>query len=254
MNLFSLVAYLLNSPQRQSYNVTTYDEFNDLDSRVQLAIDIFYQIDRLIRVLSTLVHLFYFVLIFKIKELQTRNLFYVHHANLVSFLFNLHYMLYFRHVKPSFESSAISELACDISELLWAMLKILRTYSIALIAFYRLIAVYRINLFNQFNQSMTKIFVPLVLTYVWATFIILTTKLAFNTTHGYFYCYDGYSERYSDSLKYFIVNVSVGIVLPTGFVIVAYIFIRRKLEHSKSILAKNIVSNRNFLSLKNFNI
>jgi hypothetical protein len=117
-----------------------------------------------------------------------------------------------------------------MSELFWALLKNLRTYSIALIALHRLLAAFRPKLYACLNRSLCNILMPLFATYLWIILLVLGSKYAFNTTYGYLYCYDRFSVNFSDSVKYFVFNAAIGIAFPTVFAIVAYVFISKKLE------------------------
>ena len=123
------------------------------DDSIRLAVDVIFQLDTVIRFSSAFIHIFYFWLVFKIAELRKLSLLYVHHANVISFMFNLHYLVYYHYVHPDLGDERLNEIMCVVSEVFWAMLKLLRTYSIALIAVYRLIAVFKIGLYKKLNQS-----------------------------------------------------------------------------------------------------
>jgi hypothetical protein len=213
----------------ENTNTTTTPSYMP-DSTTRLIVDILFQIDTFICIYSASIHIFYFLLVFKIKELRNRNLFYVHNANLVSFLFNAHYLLYYNHLRPSFSDESVNAFLCAASELLWAFSKNLRTYSVALIALHRLFAAFRPKLYSFLNSSLLNILTPLLLTYLWAIFLVLISKFSFNTSFGNLYCYDGYSANFTDSVKYFVFNAAIGIALPTVFAIVAYVFISKRLK------------------------
>lgn len=88
-------------------------------------------------------------MIFLKADLQNRTLIFVHHANLIIFLFSLHYLLYLNFVHPNFNDERLSQTLCFISEVVWALLKVLRPYSVALIAVFRFIAVFSSLLIKQ---------------------------------------------------------------------------------------------------------
>jgi hypothetical protein len=195
-----------------------------------LAISIIFQFDAVIRISSFLIHSFYFFLVFKFKIMRTKACFYTHHANFIGFLFNLHYIFYWSDIHPDLRNELFNNLICSMSEEFWAILKTLRTYSIALIAFYRLIAVFKVKLYNRINKSKISIMVPVFFMYMWVALITVSNKLIFNTTYGYLYCFDGYSSIFLNSFGYFLVQTFAGIILPTMFGVVAYLIVIKRLK------------------------
>jgi hypothetical protein len=208
----------------------------------KITVDILNQADIIIRVLLLIVHMFYFFLIFKIKQFRRLSLVYMHHSNLIGLVFNLHYLVYFDNVYPKFENLVYVDLACKISENLWALIKILRAYSIALIALHRLIAVFRINLYKKINKSVFFLIFPIILIYFFVIFFIIATKFYFNTTYGSLYCFDGYSKIFKNKLMYFIWHSSMGLIFPTIFGMIAYYLIHRKIEHLRQFELDSLVA------------
>ena len=202
-------------------------------------VNIIFKFDAVLRISSAFIHLFYFFLIFKIEKMRKKSLIYLHHSILIGFLFNLHYLIYFDFVHPNFNNQTLNNIVCAISEQIWTMLKNLRTYSIALIALYRLIGVFKHGLYKKINRSIYRVLFLLLLVYVWVIIILLATKYGFNTTYGYLYCFDGFSTVLKDSFYYFLVQSIVGIAFPTVFSVIAYIFIRKRLIESE-VKAKKI--------------
>lgn len=200
------------------------------DALTVLAVDIIFYIDVVIRFSSALIHLFYFLIIFLIADLQNRTLIFVHHANLISFLFNLHYLLYFNFIHPSFSDERLNATLCFVSEVVWALLKIIRPYSVALIALYRLIAVFKLSLFKFINRTKGYFIVNFIFVYFITIIIFMGSKYWFKTSYGYLYCFDGFGTNGKDSLNYFIVQSVVGIIVPTLFTNVAYYLITIKLK------------------------
>ena len=176
------------------------------------------------------VHLFYFWLIYKIVELRKLTLLYVHHCNFVSFLFNFHYIIYYHYIHPYFDDPKWIDITCTISEVFWAMLKLLRTYSILLIAVYRAVAVFKVNLYKKMNSSWVYIMIPLGVDYLICALIYLATKYGYQTKYGYLYCFDGFSPIFYNSISYFGMNALIGILLPVIASVVLYHVIQAKLN------------------------
>lgn len=200
------------------------------DARTVFIVDIMFKFDVFLRIYSACVHIFYFVLIFKIRSMRTKTSFYAHHVNLVSFLFNLHYIVYYDYVRPNFKSELANRVMCTLSEVIWAVLKNLRTYSIALIAFYRLLALFKNSYYKFINSSVMSLLLPLWVVYAWVVGLFVVTKCSLGTTYGPLYCFDGYSAAFFNSFVYFLVHSCVGIILPTAFTVVVYVVILKKIR------------------------
>ena len=127
----------------------------------------------------------------------------------------------------------LNKVLCVISEVAWALLKTLRTYSIGLIAVYRLIAVFKPALFKKINKSLWYLIGSILSIYLICIIIYLVPKYVLNTTYGYLYCFDGFSKNKNDSLYYFFVQSILGIILPVVFTIIAYIIIVIRLKNNK---------------------
>lgn len=219
-------------------NSSNFQNFSTNQTFVQegltvLIVNIIFYIDTVIRFFSALTHIVYFGSIVVISELRSRALLLVHHANLIGFLFNLHYLYYFNYVHPSFADSALNESLCVLSEVSWALLKTLRTYSIALIAVYRLIAVFKVNLFKKINKSLWFQFGSILIIYLICAILFVSAKYGFRTTYGYLYCFDGYSSIDEDSFSYFLIQATLGIMLPVVFTLIAYLIVTIRIKKSK---------------------
>ena len=224
-----------------SISINTIDIFQP-DPATKLIIDILTQIDHLVTSTSLIVHIFYFFLIFKLKTLRKLTLLYLHHSILIGFLFNLHYLIYFNYTRPFFQDDRLNQLMCTVSEFFWSFLKTQRAYSIALIALYRLIAVYKLSLYKYLNKSVVKLIWPLIFLYVFVITFVLAIKFLFKTTYGSLYCFDGYSQSELNRLLYFIIYALIGLIFPTLFTLLAYILIRNKLHKSKErLLLKHLI-------------
>ena len=189
-------------------------------------------LDCLNRILSALIFIAYFSLVLKYRELRTISLLYVHHANFVGFLFILMYLAYFSSTAPSTTNPKLNDLLCQLSEFVWAVLKYLRSYSVLLIAVYRISAVKNSKLFKFLNKSWINMSMPIVFIWITSIGLFLATKLTFRTTHGDLFCIDGYSTHLNSTIAYLTVTSVLGILAPFALTSVIYLLIRRYLRQS----------------------
>ena len=191
---------------------------------------------------SALIHIAYFILVILIKELRKRTLTYMHHLVLVGLVYNIHHLAYYKNEHPSLNSVYLNDIICKISEFLWAILKTLRVYSIALIAFYRFLAVFHVCQYRKLSNSLLRISLPLVIVYAWVIILVVANKYCFATTYRYSYCYDGFSAEINNSFFYFLFQTIVGIAIPGLFFIVVNVLIRIKIISSaKRAKRENII-------------
>ena len=190
------------------------------------------RVDEVNRVLATLSFVVYFFFVLLIKELRTLSLFYVHHANLVGFIFVIMYMIYFKSTSPVTSDPAWFVPLCTITEVIWGLLKYLRSYSVILIAFYRLAAVFYPELFKKINKSYITILVPISFIWMLSGLVFAATKFGFNTTYGALFCIDGYSTNSTNTVAYLIVSSVLAIVLPFVANTVIYVCIKRRLDQT----------------------
>ncbi len=248
-NISTSTHFLVNFTTSQANNATAVTKFIPPPGTV-LAVDIIFQFDSVVRISSLIIHLFYFYLIYRIKEWRNIGLWYVHHSNIIGFIFNLHYIVYWDYTFPYFLSPTGVIIWCTISEQVWALTKNARTYSIALIAIYRWIAVFRINDFKRLNKSKLNIMIPIILMYVIVLAILLGTKYGFGTKYGLLFCFDGFSPIRMDSIMNFVVNAIVGLLFPTLSAVLIYYFIARRLkELKKTTTSSHNTTNTNSLSI-----
>jgi hypothetical protein len=172
------------------------------------------------------------------KEMRTLNLLYVHHANAVGFVFVLMYLIYFSTSAPNSTSAYLNDLLCKITEFVWGIIKYLRSYSVLLIALYRLAAVNFIETFKLVNRSYLSITLPIIVCWIVSIALFLATKYGFNTTYGSLYCIDGYSMNMTDVVDYLIVSSLMAILVPFTLITVIYIFIKKILSKNGSKLLK----------------
>nr|QVK45850.1 G protein-coupled receptor [Proales similis] len=193
-------------------------------------------VDMAATVFAFVQHIFYFVMIMAIRELQQPTLLFVHHVNLVSFLFCVHYMLYIYQLHPTFDDANLNHNICRLSELAWALLRYARLYGVLLVAVLRLIAVVNIPLYKRLIVS--KWFVLISICSVWliSILIFISTKVGFQTTYGLIYCLDGYSSSQMNSVWYYITTSTIGTLLPTLSVCILYGYLSKRLKR----ISKNL--------------
>jgi len=184
-----------------------------------------YSCEIFLRYISAFFFIAYFISAFLLKELKRNSMVYIHHTNLISFLFNLHYILYFE-----IDNLSENETFCKFSEVFWALSKLISAYSVGLIAVFRIIAVFDLEFYKKLISKKIYLIVPLIIIYVLCSLIFIGSKFGFKTTHGFLYCTDGHSSNLTDSIAYYLVQIFIGILLPTGLVIGAYFVIINKLS------------------------
>ena len=195
-----------------------------------LFVSILTYVDYVNRIFSFAMFIIYFAAVAMFKEMRTLNLLYVHHANFVGFIFVFMYIIYFSTSAPNSTDPRVNDLLCRITEVVWGVLKYLRSHSLLLIALYRLVAVYFHELFKLVNKSYLNIIIPIAVLWSTAILIFVGTKFGFNTTYGSLYCIDGFSTDPVATVNYLIVSSLLCIVLPFSLNILIYWFIRLKLS------------------------
>ena len=216
-------------------NISLSNQLIEIDQKTILICDILNYVDIIVRIISFIAHLFYFFMIIKIEKLREISMLFAHHANFIGFLFNLHYCLYLDSIMPSFDNEKLNNILCLISEQAWAFLKISRSYAIVLIAIYRLIATFKLNLHKRINNI--KILLSTIFSmYAIIIIFIAVNRFGFGTTYGNVYCFDGYSPVLLISALYFFNQSVFGLALPTVIVLVSYYLIKKKLQNIKNSL------------------
>jgi len=90
------------------------------------------------RVAGVVVHCLYFISICFFAAFRTRQFLFLHHVNFISFIYFIHYCAYIKGYTSSLSNNPeINDIFCNVSEILWIILKFLRLYSLSLLALYR---------------------------------------------------------------------------------------------------------------------
>ena len=194
-------------------------------------------VDSIVRVISASIFVIYFILVAVLKEMRSKNLFYVHHANFVGFLFVLMYLFYFRTSMPSTGNVWLNDILCRVTESVWGILKYLRSYSVLWIAIYRLTAVKHMNAFRFINKTKLNLLAPILTLWVLAIVLYVSTKFVFGVSYGSPFCIDGFSNRLDMTIGYLTVSSFLAILFPFGSISVIYALIRAKLKQNEAKLS-----------------
>ena len=192
-------------------------------------------IDLTVRCLSFSIFVMYFLLVIFLRELRRSNLFYVHHANFINMIYVLIYLSFFNSTVPTLGSAFWNDFFCRFVEILFGFLKFQRSYSVLLIAFYRVTAVYAINFHKKINKTNLNIMLPVLLSWILSLVLALATKFAFNTSYSSSLCVDGYSIYLFEIINYLATTSVVSITLPFVLTMVFYFMIKKKLEKNSSL-------------------
>lgn len=178
-----------------------------------LATNILETLDKINRVGSMVIFGFYFALLIFCERLKRPQWFYVHHANLVGFLFCFMFIIYFN-VSPFSVDSNLKEIYCPLSELLWAILKFVRAYSILMIAFYRYFEICQKSWLKKFNNTKRMMFMQVAVLWIVAVLFSVVMKYSLGTSYRVIYCLDGYSTSVVNEIVYQVVSMLVISVIP----------------------------------------
>lgn len=201
-------------------------------------------LDISIRFLSVFVHIVYALIVFNVKKLRNCSYLLMHHVNLVSFFYVLHFMAFINHRTLLFGNMVILEkVMCTISELIWSIFRYLRTYSILLLAIYRYISVHNIQLLRKI-KSKKNLLLIIFSTWLLCTILTLILKFSLRTTYSVFFCSPGFSNSIILILINFIIANFIANVLPTILVLFFYVSISRKINQTRSNLKKRMTNNK----------
>jgi len=207
-------------------------------------------LDNIMRVLSLIVYIIYFLLIPFIKSLRTRHLFFLHNVNVAGFIYTLHYVCYLTSQSPTFADPKLNEILCYLSGMLWLIVNFLRTYSVLLLAVYRYTAVYHINFFKSFTNSRLQMCLSIVFIWMFSITLSLILRYSFRTNYSVFFCFIGDSPYLSIVIAFMVTNVFLSIVLPTLLTVFLYVRILQKIRQlTKNLATSEKVTSNNKSSL-----
>lgn len=186
-------------------------------------------VDYTIRAMGLLVHLVYFLLLLRVVEMRKITLVYLHHVNLISFLYCVHYMFYIKTRNPNLGNDYVDDIICTLSELFWTNIKIMRIFSLLLLSTYRYLAVFKINTYKRLNNSKLAILGAILITWLVSLCLSLSVKYSLQTSYTIWFCIDGKSDNMINSIVYYSLFVAFVIFSSVG-ICIAYVAITRKLN------------------------
>jgi len=186
--------------------------------------------DSIMRVVSLLVYIAYFISIAFIKSLQTRHLLFLHNVNLAGFIYILHYVAYISSQSPTTSDRHLNEIMCYLSGMLWLIVNFSRTFSVLLVAAYRYCAVYHINFFKSFNKSRLQMLMSVLATWLFSIILSFILRYSFPTKYSVFYCFVGDSPHMDIVISFMVTNCFLSIVVPTLITLVLYIRILQRIH------------------------
>ncbi len=188
-------------------------------------------IDFGMRFVGLLVHLAYILFIVFVKGFQKRQLIYLHHVNIIGLIYAAHYCCYVFNKTPSLDNEYLNDLLCDISSMVWTILKFLRMNSLLLLALYRYIAVYYITFHRQLTKNLCEMALGIIATWTFCLAISFTLKYSIHTTYSDLYCFEGDSENLRSVLVFILTSNILGIVIPSVVIAVLYVRIIQKIKN-----------------------
>lgn len=196
-------------------------------------------LDYSMRIVALIVHLVYIFFIFYCQHFQKRQMIYLHHVNIIGFIYVFHYCCYILNQSPRFEDKHVNEVLCYLSSLVWMVIKFLRMHSILLLAIYRYTAVYHIKFHRQFTENKFHMIAGILVTWIYSIGMSFILKYSFNTTYSIFYCFEGDSKDLTIVFSFMVLNTCLSIIIPSIFILFIYIRIVHKIKQLNQNLGTN---------------
>ena len=207
-------------------------------------------IDFAVRSYDLVIHLIYFsyILLKKNCELRSRTYLFLHNINISTLTISLVYVAYINNRSPSFANTTINAVLCVLTELFWSLIKYARVFSLLLLAIYRYIGCFHVQLFKKINSNLIYIYGLISISWIFSLIIPTIFKFALGTTNSIYFCTDGYApDQLNKSIIYYVINTFLSSILPTAFITLLYIKIYLKLK-SQTQKSSVIVENNRKLS------
>nr|QVK45851.1 G protein-coupled receptor [Proales similis] len=220
-----------------SANQTLQEYYEYTDSEAEKIEAILVNLDITLRFIVVAEHLFYFCLVAVIAELRSTSFIYLHHVNLINLLICAHYLAFMKNLRPYLGNRELNHVFCTISEIAWAWMKYMRSYSLFLLTFQRFTAAYYPKLFDRL-KSRSGSALTLLSTWLIVLATVLVKKFSLNTRYGMIYCTDGFSQQTLNSFLYFSLYCVMGVLVPVLLSMVLYELIHRKVKQLASSLNK----------------
>jgi hypothetical protein len=168
--------------------------------------------------------------------LQKKTLLYVNHAVVTSSFYIIIQFGYMFGTTPKFPDASLNAFLCSFSEFFWPFSTYIRSYSILLIAVYRYLAVFKLNVFKKINSSYWYLCAPLLGIWLLAIAFPLLIKFSLQTSPSALFCLDGYSLLYERTILYFVFTQLLNVFVPSVSILTIYMVIYRKLTALKKNL------------------
>ena len=180
----------------------------------------------------------YFIVLIFCKRIQKLTYFQTHHVNFLGLVQSVLLASWSFGNYPSFSNQVLNEMLCFMSEILWAILKHVRAYTIMVLAIYRILAVFWPKLYKRISRSLMCSILTGSFSWIVPILSFFIMKYSLGTING-FICSDGYSNYLESVLIYFGVTYFIGNFIPMLLVIIFYVMIQLKLNKSKRKLLLN---------------
>ena len=148
-------------------------------------------IDFAIRSYDLVIHLIYFsyILLKKNCELRSRTYLFLHNINVSTLAISLVYVAYINTRAPSFANATLNSVLCELTELFWSLIKYARVFSLLLLAVYRYIGCFYVQLFKKINSKRIYIYGLIsIFTYYSYDFQICSWNYLFNILLYRWFC------------------------------------------------------------------
>lgn len=179
----------------------------------------------------------YFLALLLVKRLRKFSYYHIHHINFIGLVSAILVTAWSFDIYPTFENPILNQVLCYISEVFWGTLKFIRAYAILVLALYRYIGVFKPKSFRFIISSYKYALLTTAFSWFVSLMIFFIAKYSIGTSYGY-KCFDGFSLNKNTLYLFFGVTHSIGILLPSGLVIIIYILIQRELNSRKKILSQ----------------
>lgn len=193
-------------------------------------------IDQISRYYCLSINLVFIGVLITSREIRTKNLFYVNHATVVNTFYPALLFAYIFGNTPNFADENINTILCTISGYFREFANYIRSYSILLIAAYRYLGVFHVDIYRRVNKSTLLLLSPLGLVWFLCIIIPIIIEKSLKTHLTINLCLNGDSDSLSISIAYFIISYFMQTVLPLTLVIYAYVKIMGKLKRAKKVL------------------
>lgn len=188
--------------------------------------------DHVFRYLSLIVHLIFIIVLIITSETRTRNLLYVNHATVISTFYPLIQFFFIFGNTPNFPDPQLNQILCTAAGYFRDLASVIRPYSILIIAIYRYIAVFHLNLFARLNRSNGLLITPIILVWLVSIGIPIVVSKSIGVTVSSFLCINGSSRSIFVAKVYFFIYCIV-LLVPNLTTMALYVRIMIELRHIK---------------------